>query len=60
VSLQLPARRLRDGRPVLAIPVGLGRNEIVLTKLKGLRTAPGYRVGPDGAACTSSDPGSRA
>ena len=48
MSLQLPARRLRDGRPVLAIPVGLGRNEIVLTKLKGLRTAPGYRVGPDG------------
>jgi hypothetical protein len=48
VNLQLPARRLRDGRPVLAVPVGLGRNEIVLTKLRGLRTAPGFRVGPDG------------
>jgi hypothetical protein len=48
VSLQLPARRLRDGRPVLAIPVGSGRNEIVLTKLRGLRTAPGFRVGTEG------------
>jgi hypothetical protein len=44
VSLQLPARRLRDGRPVLAVPVGAGRNEIVLTKLRGLRTSPGFRV----------------
>jgi hypothetical protein len=50
VSLQLPARRLREGRPVLAIPVGLGRNEIVLTKLRGLRTSPGFRVGADGVA----------
>ena len=50
MSLQLPARRLRDGRPVLAIPVGLGRNEIVLTRLRGLRTSPGFRVGADGVA----------
>jgi hypothetical protein len=48
VSLQLPARRTRDGRPVLAIPVGQGRSEIVLTKLRGLRTSPGFRVGHDG------------
>jgi len=48
VSLQLPAQRLRDGRPILAIPVGLGRNELALTRLKGLRTAPGFRVGSDG------------
>jgi hypothetical protein len=39
---------MRDGRPVLAIPVGLGRNEIVLAKLRGLRTSPGWRVGADG------------
>jgi hypothetical protein len=50
VSLQLPARRLRDGRPVLAIPVGTGRNEIFLSKLRGLRTSPGFRVGPDGVS----------
>jgi hypothetical protein len=50
VSLRLPARRLRDGLPVLAIPVGLGRNEIVLTKLRGLRTSPGFRVDADGVA----------
>ncbi len=48
MSLQLPARRVRDGRPVLAIPVGLGRNEFVLAKLRGLRTSPGFRVGADG------------
>ncbi len=45
MSLQLPGRRLRDGRPVLAIPVGPGRNEILLARLQGLRTSPGFRVG---------------
>jgi hypothetical protein len=50
MSLQLPARRLRDGRPVLAIPVGTGRNEIFLSKLRGLRASPGFRVGPDGVS----------
>jgi hypothetical protein len=39
---------MRDSRPVLAIPVGQGRNEIVLAKLRGLRTSPGFRVGADG------------
>jgi hypothetical protein len=48
VSLQLPARRLRDGQPVLAVPVGPGRKELVLAKLRGLRSSPGYRVGADG------------
>ena len=48
MSLQLPTRRMRDGRPVLAVPLGLGRNEIVLTRLRGLRTSPGFRVGADG------------
>jgi hypothetical protein len=48
VILQLPARRMRDGRPVLAIAVGQGRSEFVLAKLRGLRTSPGFRVGPDG------------
>jgi len=48
VSLQLPARRTRDGRPILAIPVGSGRKEIVLSKLRGLGSSPGYRVGVDG------------
>ncbi len=48
MSLQLPTRRMRDGRPVLAIPMGLGRNEIVLTRLRGLRTSPGFRVSADG------------
>ncbi len=48
MSLQLPARRLRDGQPVLAIPIGLGRKELVLAKLRGLRTSPGYRVDADG------------
>ncbi len=45
MSLQLPARRMRDGRPVLAIPVGQGRSQIVLARLRGLRTSPGFRVG---------------
>jgi len=48
VSPQLPGRRLRDGRPVLAIPVGLGRNEFALAKLRGLRTSPGFRIGAGG------------
>jgi hypothetical protein len=48
VSLQLPDRRLREGLPVLAVPVGTGRHELLLARLKGLRTAPGYRVGPQG------------
>jgi hypothetical protein len=39
---------MRDGRPVLAIPVGTGRKEIVLAKLRGLRTSPGFRVGESG------------
>ncbi len=50
MSLQLPARRMRDGRPVLAIPVGQGRSQIVLARLRGLRTSPGFRVGADGVA----------
>ena len=45
---QVHRGRLRDGRPVLAIPVGTGRNEIFLAKLRGLRASPGFRVSADG------------
>ena len=46
MSLELPARALREGREVLAIPIGLSRNEFALTKLSGLRTHPGFRIAP--------------
>jgi hypothetical protein len=46
MSLELPARALREGREVLAIPIGLSRNQFALTKLSGLRTSPGFRIAP--------------
>jgi hypothetical protein len=46
MSLELPAKALREGREVLAIPIGLSRNQFALTKLSGLRTHPGYRIAP--------------
>ena len=46
MSLELPARALREGREVLAIPIGLSRNQFALTKLSGLLTQPGFRIAP--------------
>jgi hypothetical protein len=46
MSLELPAKALREGREVLAIPIGASRNQFALTKLSGLRTSPGFRVAP--------------
>jgi len=48
VSPELPGRAFRDGREVLAIPIGPGRHELVLPRLLSLRGSPGYRVGAGG------------
>jgi hypothetical protein len=48
MSLELPLKALREGREVLAIPIGLSRNQFALAKLSGLRTTPGFRVTPSG------------
>ena len=50
MSPEFPGRALREGREVLVVPIGLGRNEFALTKLKALRTSPGFRIGADGPA----------
>jgi hypothetical protein len=44
VILELPVKALREGREVLAIPIGMSRNQFALSKLSGLRTTPGFRV----------------
>jgi hypothetical protein len=44
VSLDLPRRLTREETDVLAIPIGISRNEFVLTKLSGLRSLPGLLI----------------
>jgi hypothetical protein len=44
MKVELPEKLPREGTDVLAIPVGLGRNDFVLTKFADLRAIPGRLV----------------
>ena len=44
MNVDLGRKFQREGRNVLAIPIGITRNEIVLTKFADLRNIPGWIV----------------